>query len=85
MASIEEMQAQMAAHQAAQLASQQETEKARQEHEQKMEARRAKLELVRLAKEVLVENRRSAPADERDVTAQEITEFANTLASYVDA
>jgi hypothetical protein len=85
MASIEEMQAQMAAHQAAQLVSQQETEKARREHEQEMEARRAKLELVRLAKEVLVENRRSAPADERDVTAQEITEFADTLASYVDA
>jgi hypothetical protein len=81
MASIEEMQA----HQAAQLTSQQEIEKARREHEQGMETRRAKLELIRLAKEVLVENRRSAPADERDVSAQEITEFANTLASYVDA
>jgi hypothetical protein len=85
MASIEEMQAQMAAHQAAQLASQQEIEADRRAHEVAMDARRAKLELIRLAKEVLVENRRSAPADECGVTAQEITEFADTLASYVDA
>lgn len=49
------------------------------------EAKRSKLELVRLAKEVLVENKRSAPAEESGVTAQEITEFANTLAAYVDA
>lgn len=49
------------------------------------ENKRTKLELIRLAKEVLIENRRSAPADERNVTAQEITEFANTLVSYVDA
>jgi hypothetical protein len=50
-----------------------------------MENKRSKLELIRLAKEVLIENKRSAPADERGVTAQEITEFADTLASYVDA
>lgn len=49
------------------------------------EAKRSKLELVRLAKEVLVENKRSAPAEESGVTAQEITEFANALAAYVDA
>lgn len=49
------------------------------------EAKRSKLELVRLATDVLVENKRSAPAEEGGVTAQEITEFANALAAYVDA
>lgn len=83
MASIEEMQAQMAAHQAAQMASQQETEKARREHEQEMDTRRAKLELIRLAKETLIENARNKPADESIVTATEIAAFAEELAQHI--
>jgi hypothetical protein len=71
------------AQQSAQLASQQETEKARREHEQEMEARRAKLELIRLAKETLIENARNKPADEAVITAEEITAFAQELTNYV--
>jgi hypothetical protein len=48
------------------------------------EARRAKLEAVRLAKEILVENARSLPADSREVTAAAVTAFATTLVNYVN-
>ena len=49
-----------------------------------MEQRRARLEAIRLAKETLLENARSKPVDSRDVSAAEITSFANTLVQYVD-
>jgi hypothetical protein len=49
------------------------------------DARRAKLEAVRLAKETLIENRRNLPVDQREVTAADITSFANTLVAYVNA
>jgi hypothetical protein len=49
------------------------------------EARRERLEAVRLAKEVLIENARSKAVDSRDVTAVDITAFANTLVAYVSA
>ena len=83
MALTEEMQAQQAAQRALELASQQETEKARREHEQEMEARRAKLELIRLAKETLIENARNKPVGEAAITAAEITTFAQELTNYV--
>ena len=90
MALTEEMQAQMAAQQAAQqaiqkeqIASQQASEAARHEHEKVMESRRAKLELLRMAKETLVENARNKPAEEAAITATEITAFAQELINYV--
>jgi hypothetical protein len=49
------------------------------------EAKRAKLEAVRLAKEVLLENARSKPVDSREVTAADIATFAGTLVAYVNA
>lgn len=49
------------------------------------EMKRAKLESVRLAKEVLIENSRNKPIDDRDVSADEITAFAETLISYVNS
>jgi hypothetical protein len=49
------------------------------------EVRRAKLEAVRLAKEVLLENARSKPVDSREVTATDIATFAGTLVAYVNA
>jgi hypothetical protein len=73
----------MQAQQAAQLASQQEAETARREHEREMDARRAKLELIRLAKETLIENARNKPTDEAVITAAEITAFAQELTNYV--
>jgi hypothetical protein len=48
------------------------------------EMKRAKLESVRLAKEVLIENSRNKPIDDRDVS-DEITAFAETLISYVNS
>jgi hypothetical protein len=49
------------------------------------EAKRAKLEVVRLAKEILIENARSLPADSREVTAAAVTAFAAALVTYVEA
>ena len=56
-------------------------------HTQQMEAesRRAKLEAVRLAKETLIENRRSQPVDAREVTAADITAYATTLMGYINS
>jgi hypothetical protein len=50
-----------------------------------LEARRSKLEAVRTAKEVLIENARSKPVDSRDVTAADITAFAQILIAYANA
>lgn len=81
MALTEEMQAQRALE----LASQQAAEAARRDHEKDMEARRAKLELLRMAKETLVENTRNKPVDEAGVTAAAIVAFANELAAQLGA
>ena len=43
-----------------------------------------KMELVRIAKETLLENDRSKSADERGVTASDITTFAAALNTYVN-
>ena len=44
----------------------------------------SKLEALRMAKDTLMENSRSKPAGEREVTAADITAFADTLAAYVN-
>ena len=49
-----------------------------------LEEKRAKLESVRLAKEILVENSRNKPVDSREVTPADIIAFAKTLVSYVN-
>jgi hypothetical protein len=49
------------------------------------DAKRARLEALRMAKELLVENRRNLPADQRQVTTADITAFADTLVAYVNA
>lgn len=54
------------------------------QREEKREARRIRLEVVRLAKETLIENSRSKNVDERDVSASDITLFANVLYQYTD-
>jgi ATP-dependent protease HslVU (ClpYQ) ATPase subunit len=61
-----------------------EREIARRSHEIAIEQKRNKMELVRLAKEVLVENNRSKPVDSRDISADDITDFAQSLINYVD-
>lgn len=61
------------------------TETARREHETAVEAKRARIEALRMARETLIENARSKPVAERDVSAADITAFANTLVAYVNA
>lgn len=58
---------------------------ARAAQQAELQAKQAKLDAVRLAKEVLLENSRSKPVDSRDVSAAEITAFAETLVAYVNA
>jgi len=55
-------------------------------HEKALELmeRNTKLELIRLAKDILIENSRSKPVDSREVTADDIKAFADTLATYVE-
>jgi hypothetical protein len=62
-----------------------ELENARHANQMALEAKRAKFETIRLAKEVLIENARSLPADSREVTAAAVTAFAATLVAYVEA
>ena len=61
-----------------------EVENARRAHELAMDARRSKLEAIRIAKETLIENRRSQPVDAREVTASDITAYANSLVTYIN-
>lgn len=49
------------------------------------QSRQAKLEMIRVAKDVLVENARSKPVDSRDVSAADITNFANSLMTFINA
>lgn len=49
------------------------------------EAKRISMDLVRLAKETLVENRRNLPADAREITASDIISFATALSAHVNA
>lgn len=50
------------------------------------EAKRAKLEALRLAKDVLVENRRVKPAAEAtDITDSDITDYAAALIAFVNS
>lgn len=49
------------------------------------ETRRNKMEAIRLAQQTLIENARSKPVSERDVTAADITAFADTLIASVNA
>ena len=53
-------------------------------HQLAMEQLRIKMDAVRLAKETLIENDRSKPADERGVSASDITTFAAALNTYVN-
>lgn len=60
-------------------------EDARHANQMALQTKQAKLEAVRLAKDVLLENARSKAVDSRDVTAADITAFAGTLVAYIDA
>jgi hypothetical protein len=54
------------------------------EFQHAQQARQQKMDLVRIAKETLIENDRSKAADERGVTAADITAFADILNTYIN-
>ena len=60
-------------------------ETSRHANQMALQAKQAKLEAVRLAKEVLIENARSKAVDSRDVAAADITAFAGTLVAYIES
>ena len=64
-------------------AHQKEMEALRLDREIEINRNNRKLDLVRVAQATLVENSRSLPADERSITAADITAFAETLHTYV--
>ena len=43
-----------------------------------------KMEAVRIARDVLMENDRNKPVGDRGITAADITAFAQTIAQYVN-
>lgn len=49
------------------------------------ERKRAKLDVLRMARETLTENSRSLPVGTREITAADIKTFAEELMAYVDA
>lgn len=60
-------------------------EAARRDHEFNLRKYDAKLELLRTAKEVLIENRRNLPVSERIVTEEEIVSFATELSKFLES
>lgn len=50
-----------------------------------IQARQNKLEAIRMAKDVLIENARSKPVDSREITAADITAFADALVASINA
>lgn len=54
-----------------------------QKEQSKIDTIQKKLDLVRIAKDVLTENDRNKPVGERGVTAQDITTMAETLKTYI--
>ena len=50
-----------------------------------VESQRAKVELVRLAQQTLIANSNNQPVSDRQISAADITVFAETLVSYVNA
>lgn len=60
-----------------------EQEKIRVDAQLVIESIKNKMEAVRIAKDVLTENNRSKPADARDISAEDITDFASTITNYI--
>jgi hypothetical protein len=63
--------------------AQQAVEESRRLHEAATQKRHAKLEMIRLAKEVLLENARHQTTEYVPVTAAAVTVFAEELTQYV--
>ena len=57
---------------------------ARREADAARDSRQIRHDLVRIAKDVLIENARVKPADSRDVSAADIVAFATALGNFVN-
>lgn len=60
-------------------------ETTRHTNQMALQAKQAKLDAVRMAKETLIENARSKAVDARDVSASDITSFAEVLNTYINS
>ena len=60
-----------------------ELENIRKENEITQKLFNARLEAVRLAKEALNENKRNLPVSEREISADDIIEYADKLVNYI--
>ena len=52
--------------------------------QEEMAAKNRKLDTLRLAQATLMENSRAKPVSERDVSAEDVISFAETLYTYVN-
>jgi hypothetical protein len=56
----------------------------RREYEVAAEQRRIRLEMVRTARETLIENKRNLPVSERQITEDEVIAYAETLINFIN-
>lgn len=73
------------AEQQAQVDIQTAIQNAQHANQLEFQTRQNRLEAIRLAKETLLENARSKPVGERDVTVADITAFADSLMAAINA
>jgi len=57
----------------------------RLEHEVNTQKRNIKLDCIRMAKEVLLENRRDQPSGSREVTSDDIIAFATAIEAHANS
>tara|TARA_R110000868_G_scaffold12505_10_gene59755 strand:+ start:1106 stop:1372 length:267 start_codon:yes stop_codon:yes gene_type:complete len=60
-------------------------ENSRNSNQASMYAKQHKLETLRMAKEILVENSRTLPVDAREVTTANVTAMAAVLLNYINS
>jgi hypothetical protein len=74
-----------AALQAAQAQSQAELQAAQATSNLELQAKQSKLAAIQLAQNVLISNRNNKPVSEREISASDITSYAETLVAYVNS
>lgn len=88
MALTAEMQAELdyqAALDEMRIANQTAFEAARAQSQAEADSKRTKLEALRMAKEIVMENYRTSPANSEPVSSESITSMADTFISYVNS
>jgi len=43
-----------------------------------------RVEMIRIARDILIENARNSPVNERNITVEEVVSMANSLMNFVD-